>query len=144
MHFFQITHTLDPLIMEPKPRITVAFVSSRRLDLDEMEEDEDEEDDDDDDFDFSTAGIKSKLPGKRIVEMKVIRKGAGNFFIEILEITFVKVLEENRTFLVKCRLPWTWQWMRVRNDTLNERLIEVPILTFIGYNRIEVSFEFWS
>ena len=70
--FFQITHRLDPLIMEPKPRITVAFVSSRRLDLDEMEEDEDEEDDDDDDFDFSTAGIKSKLPGKRIVEMKVI------------------------------------------------------------------------
>ena len=66
--------------MEPKSRITVAFVSSRRLDLDEMEEDEDEEDDEDDDFDFSTAGIKSKLPGKRIVEMKVIRKGAGNFF----------------------------------------------------------------
>ena len=59
--------------MEQKTRITVAFISSRGLDPEEMEEDEDEEeDDDDDDFDFSTAGIKSKLPGKRIVEMKVI------------------------------------------------------------------------
>jgi len=79
--------------MEQKTRITVAFISSRNLDPDEMEEDEEEEeDDDDDDFDFSTAGIKSQMPGKRIVEMKV--------------------LESSRTFLVKCRLPWTWQWMR--------------------------------
>ena len=60
--------------MEQNTRITVAFISSRRLDQDEMEEDEEEEDDDDDDFDFSTAGIKSKLPGKRIVEMKVMKK----------------------------------------------------------------------
>ena len=58
--------------MEQRTRITVAFLSSRSLDSEEMEEDEEEEeDDDDDDFDFSTAGIKSKLPGKRIVEMKV-------------------------------------------------------------------------
>ena len=58
--------------MEQKTRITVAFISSRALDQDEMDEDEDEEeDDDDDDFDFSTAGIKSRLPGKKIVEMKV-------------------------------------------------------------------------
>ena len=59
--------------MEQKTRITVAFISSRNLDPDEMEEDEEEEeDDDDDDFDFSTTGIKSKMPGKRIVEMKVM------------------------------------------------------------------------
>ena len=64
--------------MEQETRITVAFISSRGLDPEEMEEDEDEEeDDDDDDFDFSTAGIKSKLPGKRIVEMKVFMTSAG-------------------------------------------------------------------
>ena len=71
--FFQIIQQFDLANMEQKTRITVAFISSRGLDPEEMEEDEDEEeDDDDDDFDFSTAGIKSKLPGKRIVEMKVI------------------------------------------------------------------------
>ena len=58
----------------------MAFISSRGLDPEEMEEDEDEEeDDDDDDFDFSTAGIKSKLPGKRIVEMKVFMTRVERF-----------------------------------------------------------------
>ena len=76
--FFQITKGFDLANMEQKTRITVAFISSRGLDPEEMEEDEDEEeDDDDDDFDFSTAGIKSKLPGKRIVEMKVFMTSAG-------------------------------------------------------------------
>jgi len=71
----------------------VAFRSSKGLSPEELEEDEEEgEDEDDDDFDFSTAGITSKLPGKRIVEMKV--------------------LESGRQFHVKCRMPWTWEWMR--------------------------------
>ena len=99
----------DHVDMEQKTRITVAFISSRGLDQDEMEEDEEEEDDDDDDFDFSTAGIKSKLPGKRIVEMKVMKE-------LVLHVTVWKVLESCRIFLVKCRLPWTWQWMRVRTS----------------------------
>ena len=86
--------------MEQRTKIIVAFLSSRKLDETELEEDEDE-DEEEDDFDFSTAGLKSKLPGKRIVEMRVLNTGGRAH--------------------VKCRLPWTWQWMRVRRGGMGPR-----------------------
>ena len=76
-----------------KVRIVVGFLSSRKLDPTEMDEEESDDEDDDDDFDFSTAGLKTKLPGKRIVEMKI--------------------LNNNSKVHVKCRLPWTWSWLQV-------------------------------
>jgi hypothetical protein len=79
--------------MEQKVRIVVGFLSSRKLNDDERDEDESEDENDDDDFDFSTAGLKTKLPGKKIVKMLVVNHN-------------VKVE-------VKCRLPWTWSWLQV-------------------------------
>lgn len=83
--------------MESKVRITVGFLSSRKLDPTEMDEDESEDEEDDDDFDFSTAGLKTRLPGKRIVEMKI--------------------MNNNSRVHVKCRLPWTWSWLRVEESS---------------------------
>ena len=79
--------------MESKVKIVVGFISSRKMDPTEIDEEESEDEDDDDDFDFSTAGLKTKLPGKRIVEMKILNK--------------------NVSVHVKCRLPWTWSWLQV-------------------------------
>eukprot|EP00092_Neocalanus_flemingeri_P026030 GFUD01028215.1.p1 GENE.GFUD01028215.1~~GFUD01028215.1.p1 ORF type:complete len:1265 (+),score=407.13 GFUD01028215.1:55-3849(+) len=78
--------------LEPKVQIVVAFLSSRKLDATEMADDDDEDEEDDDDFDFSPTSLKTKLPSKRIVEMKILNTGA-------------KVH-------VKCRLPWTWSWLQ--------------------------------
>ena len=80
--------------VQEKVRITVGFVSSRRLDPTEADEDESEDEDDDDDFDFSTGGLKTRRPDKRIVEMKI--------------------LNNNSCVHVKCRLPWTWSWLQVK------------------------------
>ena len=78
--------------LEPKVQIVVAFLSSRKLDANEIADEDDEDDEDDDEFDFSPTALKTKLPGKRIVEMKILKTGA-------------KVH-------VKCRLPWTWSWLQ--------------------------------
>ena len=56
--------------LETKEQIVVAFLSSRKLDKDEIADEDEEEDEEDDDFDFSPTALKTKLPTKRIVEMK--------------------------------------------------------------------------
>jgi len=78
--------------LEKKEQIVVAFLSSRKLDAAEVADEDDEDEEEDDEFDFSPSALKTKLPGKRIVEMKILNTGA-------------KVH-------VKCRLPWTWSWLQ--------------------------------
>ena len=73
--------------LEKKEQLIVAFLNSRKLDASEMDDEDEDDEDDDDDFDFSPTSLKTKLPSKRIVEMKVLTTGS-------------KVH-------VKCRLPWT-------------------------------------
>ena len=78
--------------LEKKEQLIVAFLNSRKLDASEMDDEDEDDEDDDDDFDFSPTSLKTKLPSKRIVEMKVLTTGS-------------KVH-------VKCRLPWTWSWLQ--------------------------------
>ena len=78
--------------LEKKEQLIVAFLNSRKLDASEMDDEDEDDEEDDDEFDFSPTSLKTKLPSKRIVEMKVLTTGA-------------KVH-------VKCRLPWTWSWLQ--------------------------------
>ena len=71
--------------------ITVAFLSTTIMSKEELEEEDDDEEDDND-FDFNPNTLSSKPPSKRFVEMRIIETG----YIA----------------KVKCRLPWTWSWLR--------------------------------
>ena len=50
--------------LEKKEQIVVGFLSSRKLDADEIADEDEEDEEDDDEFDFSPSALKTKLPGK--------------------------------------------------------------------------------
>ena len=79
-------------------QIVVAFLSSRKLEQNEITEDDDE-DEEEDDFDFSPNSLKTKPAPKRIVELRLLR-----------ELRTGRVLGQDA--LVKCRLAWSWSWLQ--------------------------------
>ena len=71
---------------------TILFLETSELTEEDLENEDDE--DDDDDFDFNPNSLSTKQPRKRNVEIRIVETGEQD--------------------IIRCRLPWTWKWLRAR------------------------------